>query len=44
MEGGVQRTPEYGELVAEQHVPGMEVCENNVYWCICKPNTMVTYK
>ena len=26
MEAGVQRAPEYGELVAEEHVPGMEVC------------------
>ncbi|CAI8047131.1 Protein SDA1 homolog [Geodia barretti] len=27
MEGGVQRAPEYGELVAEQHVPGMELVD-----------------
>ena len=26
MESGVQRAVEYGELVAKQHVPGMEVC------------------
>jgi protein SDA1 len=27
VEGGVQRAPEYGELVAEQHVPGMELVD-----------------
>ena len=32
MEAGVQRALEYGELVPEQHVPGMEVCYECYAW------------